>query len=261
MNSGGSHGQTDVWQSFTAGASGLLTQLDLLVGSPTGANGASGTLSIYAGEGTGGTLLSTQAIVLNTFAGYQPFPLATPAAAVAGQKYTYRIQTPTLTVCCFVAFAFGNPYAGGRSGVDATWDYEFKTYVSPPTNVLTALASGSVGIGTAAPTQKLEVAGQVFSNAGGFRFPDNTVQATAATTTPATTVSNGLTKTGNNIALGGRLSQATTISQAGNTFSLMNSGLGVAALDQQQLVVDAGSGGAGVWQSVHGRGQRQPHPA
>ncbi|GAA4386872.1 hypothetical protein GCM10023186_31960 [Hymenobacter koreensis] len=37
-----------------------------------------------------------------------------------------------------------------------------------------------VGIGTSSPTQALEVAGQVFSNTGGFRFPDNSVQTTAA---------------------------------------------------------------------------------
>jgi DNA-binding beta-propeller fold protein YncE len=40
---------------------------------------------------------------------------------------------------------------------------------------------GKVGIGTTAPSQRLEVAGQVYSNYGGFRFPDNTVQTTAFT--------------------------------------------------------------------------------
>jgi hypothetical protein len=43
------------------------------------------------------------------------------------------------------------------------------------------IIGGSLGVGTPAPTQKLEVAGQVFSSTGGFRFPNNTVQTTAAT--------------------------------------------------------------------------------
>ena len=41
-------------------------------------------------------------------------------------------------------------------------------------------SSGNVGIG-ASPSQKLEVAGTIYSNYGGFKFPDGTVQTTAAT--------------------------------------------------------------------------------
>jgi hypothetical protein len=40
--------------------------------------------------------------------------------------------------------------------------------------------SGNVGIGTAGPAYKLDVAGQVRSSSGGFVFPDGTSQATAA---------------------------------------------------------------------------------
>ncbi|HXM47654.1 MAG TPA: hypothetical protein VN956_07275, partial [Pyrinomonadaceae bacterium] len=40
--------------------------------------------------------------------------------------------------------------------------------------------SGNVGVGTSTPGYKLDVAGIVNSSAGGFRFPDGTVQATAA---------------------------------------------------------------------------------
>lgn len=39
---------------------------------------------------------------------------------------------------------------------------------------------GNVGIGTADPTEKLTVAGVVESTSGGFKFPDGTVQTTAA---------------------------------------------------------------------------------
>ena len=38
----------------------------------------------------------------------------------------------------------------------------------------------NVGIGVTNPDEKLEVAGKVFSNQGGFKFPDSTVQTTAA---------------------------------------------------------------------------------
>lgn len=41
--------------------------------------------------------------------------------------------------------------------------------------------SGNIGIGTTAPAYKLDVAGVINSSAGGFRFPDGTVQTTAAT--------------------------------------------------------------------------------
>lgn len=42
------------------------------------------------------------------------------------------------------------------------------------------LSQDKVGIGVVNPDEKLEVAGKVFSNQGGFKFPDSTVQTTAA---------------------------------------------------------------------------------
>jgi hypothetical protein len=41
--------------------------------------------------------------------------------------------------------------------------------------------SGNVGIGTVSPSQKLQVQGTIYSTSGGFQFPDNTTQTTAAT--------------------------------------------------------------------------------
>ena len=48
-------------------------------------------------------------------------------------------------------------------------------------------SAGNVGIGTAGPGEKLTVAGRVHSTSGGFKFPDGTVQTTAANATYTTT--------------------------------------------------------------------------
>ncbi len=41
---------------------------------------------------------------------------------------------------------------------------------------------GKVGIGNKTPSEQLEVSGKVFSNSGGFMFPDSTIQTTAVDT-------------------------------------------------------------------------------
>ncbi|MBI4704237.1 MAG: collagen-like protein [Deltaproteobacteria bacterium] len=51
------------------------------------------------------------------------------------------------------------------------------------TDAMAIQTNGNVGVGTNAPGQKLSVAGVVESTSGGFKFPDATVQTTAAWTT------------------------------------------------------------------------------
>ena len=60
--------------------------------------------------------------------------------------------------------------------------------VADNSSALTISPKGSVGIGMAEPSEMLSVGGVIESTIGGFKFPDGTVQTTAATATPASQV-------------------------------------------------------------------------
>ncbi|MFD2721776.1 hypothetical protein ACFST9_23875 [Hymenobacter monticola] len=96
-------------------------------------------------------------------------------------------------------------------------------------NYLTiARASTNVGIGTTAPSQKLEVAGQVYSSTGGFRFPDNTVQTTAAAVPAPQT----LTLNGQQLSISGT---------GGNSVTLPSATPQTLTLNGQQLSISGGN--------------------
>lgn len=87
-------------------------------------------------------------------------------------------------------------------------DLEFYNYGGGMHQQMILKASGNVGIGNSMPAYRLDVAGAIRSSAGGFVFPDGTMQTTAATsggsgTSPWTTVGGGaLSYSGGNVGIG-----------------------------------------------------------
>ena len=77
--------------------------------------------------------------------------------------------------------------------------------------------AGLFGIGTANPTQKLQVHGRVYSDTLGFKFPDGTTQTTAATGSgTVTSVATGYGILGGTIITTGTLKADTTHLPSGN---------------------------------------------
>ena len=64
------------------------------------------------------------------------------------------------------------------SGTGSVFAYDY--VASNPLNLTLQYPGGNVGIGTTIPGSRLTVAGRIESTAGGVKFPDGTVQATAA---------------------------------------------------------------------------------
>ena len=105
--------------------------------------------------------------------------------------------------------------------------------------------NANVGIGTATPTRKLDVNGAVRLRGlttAGMVTTDASGNLSSAVLPAATTASNGLTKTGNNLALGGTLTQTTTINQGSNAFSLTGTGnVGIGTSSPAQKLEVAGT--------------------
>lgn len=158
------------WQSFTAGTSGLLTAVALQLRSPLfGSNSSPGTISIYTGEGTNGTLLATQSVTWVELVGtFQTNAFSYPPQLQAGNKYTIFFTAPVVQKG-WIYLDSENHYAGGRCSDYASQDCLFKTFMTPGTAGQTILMvnpqgfSGNVGIGTNAPQAKLHVVGNILA--------------------------------------------------------------------------------------------------
>ena len=140
------------WQSFTSGQTGKLTGIELKVGSPLATSSSAGTINLYAGEGTGGPLLGTQAVTFNVVAAgsYQSFVLTTPIDVSTGAVYTIGISVPQVLVnWMFIDTA--NHYPGGRSDT-AGWDLGFRTRVTPSSSsAILTVRGGILGLGIPRP--------------------------------------------------------------------------------------------------------------
>ncbi len=129
------------WQSFTAGQSGILTQLDL--GFFNFISGT-GTLSFYQGTGTAGIQLSTQTVTVSCPGGNCLLSFTVNVPVTAGQAYTLHfIPGPGIPDPYGVQVENPGTYPGGyftivdpSGSYPTAFDMLFQTHVSPPAYLL-----------------------------------------------------------------------------------------------------------------------------
>ncbi len=258
-----SSGSTEYGQSFTAGQTGQLVSVEII--STTAFTGA--TLVVGTGTSAGSNITTFNLVV-----GTNVITLTTPLAVTAASVYNFRLNATNLAIQFQATDVYaGGVLLAGGGATFAGFDLYFKTNVlasvggwqdlnitipaalpetDPKVGVLTSnkvpkwngttLTDGlmtdtgtNIGVGVAAPTDKLEVNGKTKTTnlqvtTGTASVAGQVLTATDTSgnmgwQTPAAggtteTASNGLTKTGNNIQLGGNLTTNTTI--AHNAFNL-----------------------------------------
>ncbi len=121
-----------IWQSFTAGLSGTLSQIDQgFVNPMTG----TATLNIYTGSGLGGALVHTQGVTISGTGTYWvEYPISSPVYVTAGQMYTFQIvptQGGGLPDPYPVQVTWDTTsYTAGVSTAGEGYDYVFRTFVT-----------------------------------------------------------------------------------------------------------------------------------
>jgi hypothetical protein len=140
-------------QSFTAGLSGQLTEVDFYSNGPN--TGGTATLKLYSGDGLGGSVLGS---INDTFGSTPPdSPISFDVSSLnisvsAGSIYTFDIAA--FTGQQQVLADTSNPYAGGRQydnpsyyGNNPSWDLTFRTFVNvPEPSSCLFLALGVIGL-------------------------------------------------------------------------------------------------------------------
>ena len=133
------------WQSFTAGVTGVLCEVDVMFCNSNTQLSGTGTLNIYSGVGNGGTLLTTQTVTVNGTAYnlntpfWQVFSINAPPAIVSGQSYTWEFvptQSGGLPDPYLIQVNIPDVYAGGVSYNFGTGgDITFRTYADMSTGM------------------------------------------------------------------------------------------------------------------------------
>jgi hypothetical protein len=128
------------WQSFTAGLNGYLCRIDLMFCNTNVKVNGTGTLKVYTGQGTAGTLLLTQSVSANGTAYnfnqpfWQSWNLNTTPAITTGSLYTFQFiptQGGGLTDPYLIQINIPSIYSNGQNyNLGTLGDCAFKTYVN-----------------------------------------------------------------------------------------------------------------------------------
>ena len=159
-NVGLPEGEGEVGQSFIAPCDGSLTSISVVTRPNAGSGVREATLSVYAGAGDAGTLLSQQPVQvtdeMTDDSEPDVFVLTAPASVVAGQTYTFKFDLVSGDFS--LGESSSNPYADGSefnaafgsggAGVfspDASFDLAFELVFGAAE---LPLVTGSLGYGT-----------------------------------------------------------------------------------------------------------------
>lgn len=129
-----------VWQTFTAGRSGILSRIEMGFFNPISGKGE---LRIYEGEGTAGRLLSSSSVEVTSKGSLEPnwnsWTIRVPIHR--GSRYTFEFVPDATTMpdpfgVCLPRL--DNPYLGGHMGISdpsgvypQSYDALFRTFVVP----------------------------------------------------------------------------------------------------------------------------------